>query len=219
MAAETVLLDLGVIPMIASDSQGMGRAGEVTRRAFQCADAMRRNSGSGGGPDDNERVLRYLAKCTINPAVTHGIAGHVGSLEVGKLADAVLWKPSLFAVRPEVVLKSGMPVQGASGDGNAASMMAEPSKVQAQVAALGSAPARVSLGFAARSALDAGLESTRELVPVENTRHLTSEDMVRNSRTGRIEVDREREIVALDGEALTLEPPDELAFSRRYLIG
>ena len=118
MAAEGVLHDLGVIPMLSSDSQGMGRIGEVVRRAFQSADAMKAQAGAEPGPADNERVLRYLAKVTINPAITHGLAADVGSLEVGKLADLVLWAPELFAVRPELVLKAGMPAWGSSGDGD-----------------------------------------------------------------------------------------------------
>ena len=119
MAAEGVLHDLGVIAMLSSDSQGMGRIGEVYRRALQNADAMKAVRGGEAGPGDNARVLRHLAKVTINPAITHGLARHVGSLEVGKLADAVLWWPQFAGVRPELVLKSGISAWGASGDGNA----------------------------------------------------------------------------------------------------
>ena len=124
MAAESVLHDLGVIHMLSSDSQGMGRIGEVVRRAFQCADAMKAQFGAESGQADNQRVLRYLAKVTINPAITHGLAAHVGSLEVGKLADMVMWAPEFFAVRPELTLKAGMPTYGASGEGNGSTSMA-----------------------------------------------------------------------------------------------
>ena len=117
MAAEGLLHDLGVIAMLSSDSQGMGRVGEVVRRAFQNAAAMRALLGAEAGPADNERVLRHLAKVTINPAIAHGLAGHVGSLEPGKLADVVLWQPHLFGVRPELVLKSGIAVYGRLGRG------------------------------------------------------------------------------------------------------
>jgi urease subunit alpha len=109
MAAESVLHDLGVIAMLSSDSQGMGRVGETVRRAFQCAAVMKAQRGAGAGRADNERVLRYLAKVTINPAVTHGLSADVGSLRPGRLADLVLWQPAHFPVRPELVLKAGMP--------------------------------------------------------------------------------------------------------------
>ena len=151
MAAEGLLHDLGVIAMLSSDSQGMGRVGEVVRRAFQNAAAMRALLGAGPGAADNERVLRHLAKVTINPAVAHGLAGHVGSLEPGKLADVVLWQPHLFGVRPEIVLKSGVAVYGASGEGNASTGLSEPVLLRRQVGGGGRAPALLSLAFLARS--------------------------------------------------------------------
>ena len=131
MAAEGVLHDLGVIPMLSSDSQGMGRIGEVVRRAFQNADHMKRVRGAEDGLADNERVLRHLAKLTVNPAITHGISEHVGSLQPGRLADAVLWRPHEFAVRPELVTKAGIAVWGASGDGNATTALSEPTRDRA----------------------------------------------------------------------------------------
>jgi urease subunit alpha len=142
MAAEGVLHDLGVIAMLSSDSQGMGRVGEVVRRAFQNAAWMRRLRGPEPGPGDNERALRHLAKVTINPAIAHGLAAHVGSLQPGRLADAVLWRPELFAVRPEIVLKSGIAAWGASGDPNATTMLAEPVLIRRQIGAEGAAAAR-----------------------------------------------------------------------------
>ena len=219
MAAESVLHDLGVIHMLNSDSQGMGRIGEVVRRAFQCADAMKSQLGPEPGRSDNERVLRYLAKVTINPAITHGLAAHVGSLEVGKLADMVMWAPEFFAVRPELILKAGMPAFGASGDGNGSTFTGEPVLVQQQFAALGSAPAQTSIAFLARASIDAELPTLRRRAPVERCRDLTAADMVRNTRTGTVTVDGEHHEVRLDGESVRARPVESLAFSGSYLLG
>ncbi|MDX6560288.1 MAG: urease subunit alpha [Gaiellales bacterium] len=219
MAAEGLLHDLGVIAMLSSDSQGMGRVGEVVRRAFQNAAAMRALRGAGPGPADNERVLRHLAKVTINPAIAHGLAGHVGSLEPGKLADVVLWQPHLFGVRPEIVLKSGVAVYGASGEGNASTGLSEPVLLRRQVGGGGRAPALLSLAFLARSALDADLPSERERVAVEGCRDLTAASMVRHGRTGEVRVDARTHAVTLDGEPVAAPPLEEVALSGRYLLG
>jgi urease subunit alpha len=219
MAAEGVLHDLGVIPMLSSDSQGMGRVGEVVRRAFQNAAWMRRLRGAEPGPGDNARALRHLAKVTINPAIAHGLAQHVGSLQPGRLADAVLWRPELFAVRPEVVVKAGISTWGASGDPNATTMLAEPVTIRRQIGAEGAAAARLSVAFLARSALDADVPTTRPRLPVENCRDLTAADMVRNSRTGEVRVDPRTHAVTLDGEPVDAPPLDEVALSGAYLIG
>jgi urease subunit alpha len=216
MAAETALHDLGVIPILSSDSQGMGRIAETVRRAFQCAAAMKAQRG--GGADDNERVLRYLAKVTANPAIAHGLAAHVGSLREGRLADLVVWRPDLFPVRPELVLKGGMPAWGASGAGGATTMMTEPVRVGPQIAATGAGPGQVSLAFLAGSAMDADLPTTRERARVSDCRALTAADMVGNSRTGAVVVDPASETVTLDGEPVTCEPVAEVAYSRRYLL-
>jgi urease subunit alpha len=217
MAAESVLHDLGVIPILSSDSQGMGRIAETVRRAFQCAAAMKAQRG-GGGADDNERVLRYLAKVTINPAIAHGLSGHVGSLREGRLADLVVWRPDLFPVRPELVLKAGMPTWGASGAGGATTMMTEPVRLGPQIAGTGSAPGQVSLAFLAGSAIGADLPTTRERARVSDCRALTAADMVRNGRTGAVVVDATSETVTLDGEPVACEPVAEVAYSRRYLL-
>jgi urease subunit alpha len=217
MAAESVLHDLGVIPILSSDSQGMGRIAETVRRAFQCAAAMKAQRG-GGGADDNERVLRYLAKVTVNPAIANGLAGHVGSLREGRIADMVVWRPDHFPVRPELVLKAGMPTWGASGAGGATTMMTEPVRVGPQIAGTGAAPGQVSLAFLAASAMDADLPTTRERARVSDCRALTAADMVRNSRTGVVVVDAASETVTLDGEPVTCEPVAEVAYSRRYLL-
>jgi urease subunit alpha len=219
MAAEGLLHDLGVIAMLSSDSQGMGRVGEVVRRAFQNAAAMRALLGPGPGPADNERVLRHLAKVTINPAIAHGLAGHVGSLEPGKLADVVLWQPHLFGVRPEIVLKSGVAVYGASGEGNASTGISEPVLLRRQVGGGGRAPALLSLAFLARSALGADLPSERERVAVEGCRDLTAASMVRHGRTGEVRVDARTHAVTLDGEPVAAPALEEVALSGRYLLG
>ncbi len=217
MAAESALHDLGVIPILSSDSQGMGRIAETVRRAFQCAAAMKAQRGA-GGPDDNERVLRYLAKVTVNPAIAHGLAAHVGSLREGRLADLVVWRPDLFPVRPELVLKAGMPAWGASGAGGATTMMTEPVRVGPQIAATGAAPGQVSLAFLAGAAMDADLPTTRERARVSGCRELTAADMVGNSRTGRVVVDPASQTVTLDGEPVSCDPVAEVAYSRRYLL-
>jgi urease subunit alpha len=220
MAAEGVLHDLGVIAMLSSDSQGMGRVGEVYRRALQNADVMKRVRGpEHGGPGDNERILRHLAKVTINPALAHGLAADVGSLEVGKLADAVLWWPQFCGVRPELVLKSGVPAWGASGDGNATTMLSEPVVVQRQVGARGAAAARLSLAFLAGVAMDAELPTTRQRARVRGCRELTAADMVRNARRGTVRVDPRTYAVTLDGEPVFAPPVERVAFSDRFLLG
>jgi urease subunit alpha len=189
------------------------------RRALQNADAMKRLRGGEAGPGDNARVLRHLAKVTINPAITHGLASHVGSLEVGKLADAVLWWPQFAGVRPELVLKSGISAWGSSGDANATTIVAEPVVVRRQIGAEGAAAARLSLAFLAGAALDAELPTTRTRARVEGCRELTAAGMVRNSRTGDVRVDPRSLAVTLDGEPLSAPPAERLAFSDRYLLG
>jgi len=219
MAAEGVLHDLGVIAMLSSDSQGMGRIGEVVRRAFQNAAWMRRLRGPDSGAGDNERALRHLAKVTINPAIAHGLGAHVGSLQPGRLADAVLWRPELFAVRPELVVKSGIAAWGTSGDPNATTMLAEPVLVRRQIGAEGAAPARLSAAFLAREAMDAELPTSRPRLPVEGCRELTAADMVRNDRTGEVRVHPRTHEVTLDGQPVDAPPLDEVLLSSRYLLG
>jgi urease subunit alpha len=197
----------------------MGRVGEVVRRAFQNAAAMRALRGAGPGPADNERVLRHLAKVTINPAITHGLARHVGSLEPGKLADIVLWHPHNFGVRPELVLKAGVSVYGASGDGNASTGLSEPVLLRPQVGGAGAAPALLSLAFLARASLAAELPTARTRVAVEDCRGLTAADMVRHGRTGEVRVDPRTLEVTLDGEIVAAPPLEEVALSGRYLLG
>jgi urease subunit alpha len=205
--------------MLSSDSQGMGRAGEVVRRAFQNADAMRRTLGGEPGPADNARVLRHLAKVTINPARTHGLGHDVGSLEIGKVADMALWLPEYFAVRPELVLKLGQAAWGVSGDPNATTLNSEPTLVRRQLAACGAAPSRVSLAFLAGCAMDADLPTTRARSQVRGCRDVTAADMCRNERLADVTVDPRTYEVRVDGEPVAAEPVESVALSGRYLLG
>jgi urease subunit alpha len=224
MAAEGVLHDLGIVHMLSSDSQGMGRAGEVVRRAFQNADVMKRVRGDAGyGSDprgaDNERVLRHLAKVTINPAIVHGISHDVGALTPGRIADCVLWKPELFGVRPELVVKMGIAAWGASGDPNATTMLCEPVVVRRQIGAHGAAAARLSLAFTSAAAADTELPTTRPRSIVRGCRDVTHADMVRNDRLADVGVSPDGREVRVDGELVGIEPVDEVALSWRYLLG
>jgi urease subunit alpha len=220
MAAEGVLHDLGIIHMLSSDSQGMGRAGEVLRRALQNADWCKRVRGAEAGHGhDNDRVLRHLAKVTINPALAHGLADHVGSLAPGRMADAVLWKPAFFGVRPELVVKAGVAAWGASGDGNASTSLCEPVRVGPQVGAFGGAPALLSLAFLAGCAMDAELPTARRRARVAGCRGLAARDMVRHGATGTVRVDPATHAVTLDGSPVEAPPVEDLRFSGRFLLG
>jgi urease subunit alpha len=219
MAAEGPLHDLGVIPITSSDAQGMGRAGETVRRTFGLASVMKRAAGS-AGPDDNERVLRYLAKLTINPAVAHGLAHEVGSVEVGKLADIVLWDPAWFGAKPTLVLKAGVPAWGATGDPNAAIDIAEPLVLGPQFGACGATPAELSVMFVARAAIDAGadLPGVRRRVPVRATRHMAPASMIRHGRLGQVRVDPATGRTTLDDDLLAVEAAESVPLSRLYFL-
>ena len=224
MAAEGVLHDLGIIHMLSSDSQGMGRAGEVVRRAFQNADVMKRYrthppSAGYGGLADNERVLRHLAKVTINPAIVHGLSHDVGALTPGRVADCVLWLPQHFGVRPELVVKMGVAAWGASGDPNATTMLCEPVVVRRQVGAHGGAAARLSLAFTSAAAQDTELPTARTRSIVRGCRDVTAADMVRNDVRAEVDVAPDGSSVTVDGERVGIEPVDEVALSWSYLLG
>jgi urease subunit alpha len=224
MAAEGVLHDLGIVHMLSSDSQGMGRAGEVVRRAFQNADVMKRARGSAGyGSDpsgaDNDRVLRHLAKVTINPAITHGLSHDVGALTPGRVADCVLWLPQNFGIRPELVVKMGMAAWGASGDPNATTMVCEPVVVRRQVGAHGAAAARLSLAFTSAAAQDTELPTTRRRSIVRGCRDVGAADMVRNDVRADVDVSPDGREVRVDGQVIGIEPVTEVALSGRYLLG
>ena len=228
MAAETVLHDLGVIPVTSSDAQGMGRAGETIRRTFAMAAVNKAARGAlpedldgdASTGDDTARVLRYLAKLTINPAITHGIAHEVGSLEVGKLADVVLWRPAWFGAKPSYVLKAGLPAWAAVGDPNAAVDTAQPLVLGPQFAGSGAAPADVSVVFVNAAAAGAGgdaVPTRRRRVAVRGTRGIGLAVMLGgNARTGVVRVDAGARRVTLDGVELRAEPADRVPLTRLY---
>jgi urease subunit alpha len=221
MAAEGPLHDLGAISIANSDSQGMGRIGETIRRTWQLAHTMRSWSGEETN-DDNARVLRYLAKYTVEPALVHGIDADVGSLLPGRLADIVLWRPSHFGVKPEVVIKAGQFAWGALGQGNATIERAEPVRYGAHWGAFGAAAAALSTTFVSRAALDSGirqrLESRRRFAAVHGTRAVTRRSLVHNTATPAVDVDPADGTVSLDGRVLAAESVGEVPLSRRYLL-
>jgi urease subunit alpha len=225
MGAEDVLHDRGVISMYSSDSQAMGRVGETFTRLFQTADKMKRTTGplpEDSARNDNARILRYLAKLTINPALAHGIAEHVGSLAPGKLADIVLWPALFFAAKPKLVIKGGMVVWSAMGDPNASIPTCEPVFYRPMFGAYGDALARTSLTFVSRAALEADiagrLKLRRPVVAVGGCRTLSKADMVRNDAMPRIEVDPESYEVRLDGELVESPPATTVALGQRYFV-
>ena len=225
MGAEDVLHDRGVISMYSSDSQAMGRIGETFTRLFQTADKMRRTTGplpEDAAGNDNFRLLRYLAKLTINPALTHGIADHVGSLAPGKLADIVLWAPGFFAAKPKLVVKGGVIAWSAMGDPNASIPTCEPVFYRPMFGAFGGAPPRTSLTFVSRAALEADvphqLGLRRPAVAVAGCRTLSKADLVRNAAMPRIDVNPETYEVRLDGELAESAPATELALAQRYFV-
>jgi len=222
MGAEDVLHDLGLIAITSSDSQGMGRVGETVRRTFQLAAKMRAERGP-EGDDDNERVLRYLAKCTINPALAHGLSHEVGALTPGRLADIVLWSPPQFAVKPELVLKAGFPAWGVVGDPNASTGFAEPTFVERQFGAFAGAAAELSVAFVSKASLATGaahaLPTRKRRSAVTGCRRIGAADMVRNGRLGAVRVDPVTHHVSLDGERVDSRPVDAVPLSRLYLLG
>ncbi|MFF4033163.1 urease subunit alpha [Streptomyces sviceus] len=221
MGAEDVLHDLGAIGITSSDAQGMGRAGETVRRTFAMAGKMKAEFGAPGDGHDNERVLRYIAKLTINPAIAHGLSHEVGSIEVGKLADLVLWRPEYFGAKPQLVLKSGFPAYGVVGDPGAATDTCEPLVLGPQFGAHGATPAEISVAFVAQAALDQGddrLPTRRRRVAVRGTRGIGPADLRLNSRIGAVDVDQRTGLVTLDGEPLTSAPADSVSLNRLYFL-
>ncbi|MFJ7074569.1 urease subunit alpha [Streptomyces sp. NPDC098781] len=221
MGAEDVLHDLGAIGITSSDAQGMGRAGETVRRTFAMAGKMKAEFGAPDDDNDNERVLRYMAKLTINPAIAHGLSHEVGSLEVGKLADLVLWRPEFFGAKPQLVLKAGFPAYGVTGDPNAATDTCEPLVLGPQFGSYGATPADISVAFVARAALDQGgdtMPTRRRRVAVRGTRGIGPADLRLNSRTGQVDVDQRTGLVTLDGDPLRSEAADSVALNRLYFL-
>ncbi|MBL8476100.1 MAG: urease subunit alpha [Methyloversatilis sp.] len=227
IAAEDILHDLGAFSMMSSDSQAMGRVGEVIIRTWQTAHKMKLQRGtlsdtSGASPAaDNFRVRRYIAKYTINPAITHGIGHIVGSIETGKLADLVLWKPAFFGVKPSLILKGGMIAAAAMGDPNASIPTPQPVHYRPMFGSFGGG-LRTSLTFVSQAALHnpavAALGLAKRLEPVRNTRTIRKSDMVLNSWQPQIDVDPETYAVRADGELLVCEPAEELPMAQRYFL-
>jgi urease subunit alpha len=224
IAAEDILHDLGAFSMMSSDSQAMGRVGEVIIRTWQTAHKMKVQRGSLNGDPathDNARIKRYIAKYTINPAITHGISHIVGSVEEGKLADLVLWRPAFFGVKPSLILKSGMIAAAAMGDPNASIPTPQPVHYRPMFGAFGKA-LKTSLTFVSQAAMknpalrDLGLG--RVLVPVRNTRRIGKRDMVHNAYQPCMAVDPETYEVRADGELLVCEPAATLPMSQRYFL-
>ena len=224
IAAEDILHDLGAFSMLSSDSQAMGRVGEVIIRTWQTAHKMKQQRGKLGSDPaahDNLRIRRYVAKYTINPAIAHGIAHVVGSVEPGKLADLVLWKPVFFGVKPSLVLKGGMIAAAAMGDPNASIPTPQPVHYRPMFGAFGKAVAS-SVTFVSQAALKnpavRKLELGKPLVAVKNTRKIGKRDMKQNDALPRIEVDPETYVVRADGELLACEPATELPLAQRYFL-
>ncbi|MCG8493170.1 MAG: urease subunit alpha, partial [Sneathiellales bacterium] len=225
IAAEDILHDLGAFSMIASDSQAMGRVGEVIIRTWQTADKMKRQRGALAeetGDNDNFRVKRYIAKYTINPAITHGISKHVGSIETGKMADLVLWKPAFFGTKPDVIVKGGAIVAAAMGDPNASIPTPQPVHYRPMFGALGRARTQTSVTFVSQLAVEAdkardyGVD--RAMIGVEGCRSAKKSDMILNDYTPHIDVDPETYEVRADGELLTCEPATVLPMAQRYFL-
>jgi urease subunit alpha len=224
IAAEDVLHDMGAISMIGSDSQAMGRIGEVALRTWQTAHVMKVNRGAlpGDGAADNLRARRYVAKYTICPAVAHGIDHELGSVEVGKLADLVLWEPAFFAVRPHVVLKGGMVAWAAMGDANASIPTPQPILPRPMWGAQPTLASSTSVTFVAPAALEDGIEERlglrRRLLPVADVRRRTKADLPENTALPRIEVDAETFLVKVDGDIVESPPAHSLPMAQRYFL-
>ena len=226
IAAEDVLHDIGAISMLGSDSQGMGRINEVICRTWQLADKMKKQRGAlpgeTAGRGDNERIKRYIAKYTINAARTFGIANHVGSLEDGRMADIVIWRPAFFGIKPELVIKGGFIVWGAMGDSAASLMTCQPVMLRPQWGAFGRAKQALSACFVNPLAIERGLAETldlkKALLPSRGTRSLTKKDMLRNDACPDIRVDSQTFDVFVDGALATCEPARELPLTQRYML-
>jgi urease subunit alpha len=225
IAAEDILHDLGAISMMSSDAQAMGRIGEVILRTWQTADKMKRQRGrlpQEQGDNDNRRVQRYIAKYAINPAIAHGIADYIGSIEVGKMADLVLWQPAFFGVKPELVMKGGMIAYSLMGDPNASIPTPQPAFYRPMFGALGRAKYATSYAFVSQAALaqrvpeQLGLQ--KRVAAVRGCRALGKAAMVHNTYLPHLEVDPETYVVKADGQVLTCEPAPMLSLAQRYFL-
>jgi urease subunit alpha len=225
IAAEDILHDLGAFSVISSDSQAMGRVGEVAIRTWQTADKMKRQRGrlaGETGDNDNLRIRRYIAKYTINPAIAHGLSHEIGSIEVGKRADLVLWNPAFFGVKPDMVLLGGVIAMAPMGDPNASIPTPQPVHYRPMFGAYGKMRTNSSVTFVSQASIDLGLRErlgvAKQLLPVRNTRNISKASMILNDLTPHIEVDPETYEVRADGELLTCEPATVLPMAQRYFL-
>ncbi|ASF40650.1 urease subunit alpha [Halobacillus halophilus] len=225
IAAEDILHDLGVFSMISSDSQAMGRVGEVIIRTWQTADKMKKQRGSLEGDHDkkdNFRAKRYIAKYTINPAITHGISDYVGSVEGGKLADLVLWDPKFFGVKPELIIKGGMIAHSLMGDPNASIPTPQPVFYREMFGSHGQAKDRTSMTFISNKAYENGLHDElglkKQVRPISGVRNLTKRSMILNGGTPKIEVDPQTYVVKVDGQVIDCEPAETVPLAQRYFL-
>ena len=225
IAAEDVFHDKGILSMYSSDSQAMGRVGEVTTRAWQTADKMKKMAGrleEENGENDNLRVKRYLAKLTINPAITHGISEYVGSIEPGKIADIVLWTPQFFGVKPKLIIKGGFIAYSLMGDPNASIPTPEPVYYRPMFGAIGSAKQNTSVTFTSKAAIDNGIATKlnvkKKFLPVKNCRKISKEDMVYNNLTPKIDIDPETFKVKVNGELVSVDPAKTVSLARLYQL-
>ncbi|KMT64366.1 urease subunit alpha [Catenovulum maritimum] len=225
IAAEDILHDLGAISMIASDSQAMGRVGEMITRTWQTAHKMKQQRGPltpDTAENDNFRIKRYVAKYTINPAISHGISHEVGSIEVGKLADLVLWKPAFFGIKPSMIIKAGFIAAAPMGDANASIPTPQPVYYRPMFGSYGQAAAKTSMTFLSQAAIDNKIPEkvgmTRLVGACKNTRRISKDDMIHNNWQPKIEVDAQTYEVTANGELLTCEPATELPLAQRYCL-
>nr|ALA55562.1 urease subunit alpha [Myroides marinus] len=226
IAAEDILQDRGVFSIMSSDSQAMGRVGEVITRTWQTADKMKKQTGSlpedEGTNNDNYRAKRYVAKYTINPAIAHGISNYIGSIESGKIADLVIWKPALFGAKPEMIVKGGMIAASKMGDANASIPTPQPIIIRTMFGGLGKAVKNTCFNFVSKSSFDNGIQEEygleKTLLPVANCRNISKKDMIHNDATPEITVNPENYEVTIDGEKITSKPIDEVSLGQRYFL-
>jgi urease subunit alpha len=226
LAAEDILHDMGAISILNSDSQAMGRAAEVITRAWQAADKMKKQRGqlpeAVGEKNDNFRAKRYVAKYTINPAIAHGISDYLGSVEEGKIADLVVWKPALFGVKPETIIKGGFIAAARMGDVNASIPTPQPVIMRNMWGTYGKALSRTAITFVSKASIANGIKEKlgleRTVLPVKNCRSIGKRDMILNGETPPVEVDPKTYEVSINGEKITCDPAEELPLARRYYL-